>query len=280
MHITIINDCSCPNTLGRQVARAALLTDASVFPIGVPAFADLAAAGNLIDALDAHGGKLSAIIANVAPRHGLGKEWENGTPFCTFSLGNTIVVATVGGYTLSLVKKLGLVERVSVLDIHSCLKKMVWDHVVSDEEAAHIAASQFRSFDFAPRVASYLLHGNELPATLASFEDLEIPDVPHAVWYVDNFGNVKTTLLPEEVDFAPGKRVTLATGDFVCFEHLSDVSEDEAGLIVGSSGIGEHRFLEVVVQGGRAEELLNISLGDVLLSSEPLGAAEHEEAKE
>ncbi len=277
MHLTLINDCSCENALGRQVARAALLTDASVYPIGVSAYDSLAAGGNLIDALDAHEGRMSGVLVNVAPRHGEGKQWENGTPFCYFVHGSTVVVATVGGYTLSLVRKLGIVEKVSVVDIHSVLKKMAWEHIIDQEQLAAVSETQFRSYDFAPRLLSYLLHGNEAPATLATFDDLGVSLPPHAVWHIDNFGNVKTTLLPDEVGFAHGKRILLSTGEFMCYEHLSDVPDGEAGIIVGSSGIGPHRFLEIVVQGGRANEFLNIALGDEVLAQDVL---EEKEPKE
>lgn len=263
MHITIINDCSCANTRARLTARTALLTDASVLAIGVANYSDLAAAGNLVDALDAHVGKRSAILVNVAPRFGTAKRWENGTPFCFFEYQNVIVVATIEGYTLSLIKKLGIVDHVNVLDVQSSVTKMVSEHLLTQEEGERIVHSQFRSFDFQPRIASYLLHENEPPSTRMNIE--EIADVPHAAWWVDNFGNVKTTLLPDDVGFEVGKRAGLSLGEFMCFERLSDVPDDEAGLIIGSSGLGEQRFLELVVQGGSASEHLNMLVGDLLI---------------
>ncbi len=263
MHLTIINDSHCANAMARQAARAALLTDASVYTLGVPSYSSIAAAGNLIDVLDAQRGMRSAVLVNVAPRYGEAKKWENGTPFCYFTWQSVVVIATTGGYTLSLVKKLGLVDAVNVLDVRSSLMKMAREHLLSPEEEARIAQSQFRSFEFLPRVASYLLHENEPPSTVLRLD--EFPDAPAAVWWVDNFGNVKTTLLPEDVGFETGKRVSLSLGEFMCHASLKDVPDGEPALIVGSSGVEARRFLELVVQGGRAAERLSLSVGDELL---------------
>lgn len=254
--------------MGRQTARTALLTGSSITAVGVDAFADLAAAGCLIDALDAHMGADSAILVNVAPRNGGAKKWSNGTPFGFFKYFETLVIATVDGYTLSLVKKFGLTERINLLDIGAVVNKMQREHLLTQEQGDFIEASQFRSYDFLPRVASYLLHENEVPSTRVSLEDLNVPDAPHAVWWVDNFGNAKTTMLPDEVGFEPGKRATLTLGEFMCYEGLSQIPDNEAGLVVGSSGLGEQRFLEIAVQGGRADEHINIAIGDELLESE------------
>lgn len=262
MHITIINDCSDVNAAGRQMARMATLEDASVSFIGVGSYGDMAAAGNLIDVLDAHDGKPGAILVNVAPRHGTGKKWPNGTPFCYFWHKQTLVVSTFDGLTLSLVKKLCVAERVSLMDIRAVVDKMQREHLLDEEMGERIVSSQFRSYDFAPRVASYLLHENEPPATLVPLS--EIDEAPRAVWWVDNFGNIKTTLLADEIGFAIGESITLAGHTLVCKKRLSDVANDEAALIIGSSGLGEQRFLEIVVQGKRACDELGLGLGDEL----------------
>jgi hypothetical protein len=260
MHVTIINDCGDENAAARQIARTALLLDANVGFVAVPSFNELAAAGNLIDVLDAHADKKSAVLVNVAPRHGGGRAWSNGTPFCYFHIGHTLVVSTFGGTTLSLVKKLGLVDRVHMLDVHSTVEKMAREHVLTHEQSKAIAQSQFRSFDFVPRVAAYLLHENEVPATLVSLAD--VPDAPRAVWWVDNFGNVKTTLLPDEIGFAQGKTVGFGGRELQCHERLSSVPDGTPALIIGSSGLGAHRFLEVVVQGKHASDMLGLAVGD------------------
>ena len=250
------------------MARTATLNDASVSFIGVDDFSDLGAAGNLVDAIDAFDGKRGAVLVNVAPRQNEAKRWENGTPFGYFWYQDTLVVSTVDGRMLSLVKKLGVFESVNVMDIRSVLIKMQMDKMISDEFSDRIALSQFRSYDFAPRIVHYLLQGKEAPSVVMHKED--IPDAPHAAWWIDNFGNVKTTLLSSDVGFEAGKRVALSIGEFLCYQHLKDVPDGEIGLIVGGSGIGDQRFLEIVVQGGRASEQVNIAVGDVLLEPETI----------
>ena len=115
MHITIINDCKDANAAGRQMARAAGLIEAPVSFVGVSS--DLEAAGNLIDMLDAYGDSAGILLVNVAPRNGKAKKWQNGTPFGYFWYKKILVLSSIDGLTLSLVKKLQLVDSINVLDI-------------------------------------------------------------------------------------------------------------------------------------------------------------------
>lgn len=263
MHITVINDCADPNVEGRQLSRLGVLSpQASLAFVGVKSYGDLEASGNLIDVLDAMEGKKGVVLVNVAPRHKGSAHWPNGTPFCYFYYKETVVVATVDGLTLSLVKKLRLVESVSVMEISEVVRDMHEKGLIEKELVEYLPHTQFRSFDFSPRVGVAMLSGYLPPAS--EYAIAEIQDAPSAVWWVDNFGNVKTTLLPEEIDFTPGEERETALGKFRCFERLSYVPKGEAGLIVGSSGILDSRFLEIVIQGERASEVLGIEVGDVV----------------
>src|SRR3989344_3443097 len=106
MVTVIINDCRDPNAMSRQMARVASLLGGQVVPMGVQY--DLEAAGCLVDALDALGGKPETLIlANVASRNRYGKKWANGSPFGYFYYQHTLVMASIDGLTLSLIKKLG-----------------------------------------------------------------------------------------------------------------------------------------------------------------------------
>lgn len=263
MHITIINDCHDDNAAGRQMARAASLMNASVSIVGVEDYGDLSAAGNLIDVLDGYGDSEGVVLVNVAPRHKGSKKWPNGTPFCYFKVKNVLVVSSFDGYTLSLVKKFGLCNSVALMDIPVATSAMVSGGAITEEERARIINSQFRSFDFVPRAAAFLYNGNTVPAETVPVN--EIPDVPHAAWWVDNFGNVKTTLFKDDVGFENGKRIQTQWGELVCTTRLADVPKGEAALTVGSSGYGPDRFLEVVIQGGRADETLKAKIGDVII---------------
>ncbi|MBI5369937.1 SAM-dependent chlorinase/fluorinase [Candidatus Uhrbacteria bacterium] len=112
-----------------------------------------------------------------------------------------------------------------------------------------------------PRVAAYLFIGNTLKGAKLSIE--HIPDAPSAIWWIDNFGNCKTTLLQE--DIRSKNRFSTKFKELCYFERLKDVPDKVPALILGSSGLGEKRFLEVVVQGGSAEKIFNINTEDAVL---------------
>lgn len=234
MHITIINDCRDENAKGRQVARAHALFGGPVTFIGVRD--DLEAAGCLIDTLDVHHGD-HAVLVNVAPRHGDAKRWENGTPFSHVRVGAAHVFASVGGRTLSLLKKLGLAESVELITYR-------------DESFTH---SQFRSLTYLPSVAHRVLSGEALPT-----EKYLIPDLsggPHA-WFVDNFGNIKTTLTNKEVVGA--RSVEFFGHTILLYPRLADIPDGALGAAVGSSGYGDTRFVELYVQGTSAARELGL----------------------
>jgi S-adenosyl-l-methionine hydroxide adenosyltransferase len=197
------------------------------------------------------------MLVNVAPRNGKAKKWANGTPFGYFRFKNVLVVSTVDGLTLSLIKKLKLVEHIQVLDIPTVMSQFVQEQVVTSGVAEHIINTQFRSFDFTPRVGAYLLHNTDLPSEKLNIEEIE--SAPSAVWWVDNFGNCKTTLLKSEVEQT--ESLSTAFGQVQFFNRLKDVPDNTTALITGSSGIGEFRFLEVVSQGQSAANTTGLSVG-------------------
>jgi hypothetical protein len=261
MFVTIINDCRDQNAFGRQATRAMALFNSPVTTVGIEQD-ELEASGNLVDMLDASEGEEGVILVNVAPRHGRGKKWPNGTPFGYFTLKKTLVVASVDGVTLSLVKKLGLLKEFNLFDIPTVTSTLVESGDLTNDEKNHIVHTQFRSYDFLPRVANWLKEGKDLPSTDYPLEN--IPDVPKAVWFVDNFGNCKTTLFADDILFSAGKRITTAVGELTCYNRLKDVPNGESGLIIGSSGYGENRFLEVVSQGQSAAKHFELKVGSPL----------------
>jgi hypothetical protein len=251
----IINDCRDANAAARQIARAQALLHCPVSFIGV--VNDLEAGGNLIDTLDAIQDENAFVLVNVAPRHGHAKQWENGTPFCYFRYRNTLVIASVDGLTLSLVKKLRLVEAVNVLDIPTCLDIMDHDATLGPELKHNIINTQFRSYEFLPRVAAYLQTHRDIQSDVLAID--AISDAPDAVWWVDNFGNCKTTLLFS--DLTPNVREKHALR---YYDRLKDVPDKEIAFITGSSGLSNDRFLEICRQGSSAAEKLAFVSGSVL----------------
>lgn len=261
MNIAIINDCRDENAKGRQVARASALLEGPVSFVGVSS--DLEAAGNLVDIIDACGESSSVVLVNVAPRNGKAKQWPNGTPFGYFWYKNTLVVASIDGLTLSLVKKLKLADSVSVLDIPTVMDLFVSKGILTSEVGEYITRSQFRSYDFLPRVAAHLLKNKEVISEKYNID--EFPNAPKAVWWIDNFGNCKTTLLRGDVEIGESGNVLTKIAEFNYYSRLKDVPDKSPALITGSSGLGEDRFLEIVFQGESAAKKLNIVSGDQVL---------------
>jgi len=256
MNITIINDCKDTNAAGRQITRASALMGGPVSFIGVKN--DLEAAGNIIDTLDAYENFPGVVLVNVAPRNGPAKKWPNGTPFGYFWYKNVLIVASVDGLTLSLVKKLKLASAVNVLDIPKVVEKLVAEKIIDEQIGKNIVKTQFRSFDFVPRIAAYLFKNKEIESEVWPIENFA--DAPSAIWWVDNFGNCKTTLLKEEI--VAGEKINTKFGQLNYYERLKDVPDKENAIITGSSGVGSHRFIEMVVQGESAANKLSLSSGD------------------
>jgi len=261
--VGIVNDCSDDNTRGRQGFRVGALLGLPVTYVGVPQYDSLAAAGNVIDMLDAAGDSETMLLVNVAPRFGAAKQFENGTPFGYFWYQNTLVIATVSGYTLSLVKKLGLADSLRILDMHTSVPVFVEYGMLSQEAGDRIIETQFRSFNFVPRVAQFIAnYRKDLPGETYSFDN--VADVPKVIWWIDNFGNCKTALTKEDVDWQAGETIALMGREFTMYDRLKDVPDDEVACIIGSSGLGEKRFLELVVQGKSAAKELGAVVGQEL----------------
>ena len=260
MFTTIINDCRDENAQGRQLTRAAALLSAPVSFIGVSS--DLEAAGNLVDVLDAAGGNPGVVLVNVAPRNGSSRKWGNGSPFAYFRYRETLVLSSVEGKTLSLVKKLGIVDSLMLLDVSACVEVIKSKGLLTDEQARHVVGTQFRSFDFLPRATQILLTGEDLPGKFFSIEEINDPD--SVIWWIDNFGNCKTTVLYSDIHLE-NNIVESKIGSLPYFSQLKDVLDGKTACIIGSSGIGDKRFLEVVRQGGSAAQERSLSVGSVVL---------------
>ncbi|MDO8529994.1 MAG: hypothetical protein Q7S10_01095 [bacterium] len=237
MNITIINDCKDENAKGRQLARIGSIFQSTANFIGVSN--ELEAAGNIIDVLDANGDNDGIILVNVAPRNGKAKKHKNGTPFGYFWYKKTLVVSSIDGFTLSLVKKLKLTKCINLLDIPEALDVLIKDKFLTPGLKNHIVDTQFRSYDFLPRIAFYTFTKKSIKSNKIEIET--IPNAPMAIWWVDNFGNCKTTLLSGEAE---------KIKNLEYYPRLKDVPDKKSALVAGSSGLGDKRFLEIVVQGG------------------------------
>jgi hypothetical protein len=264
MFVTIITDCIDSNAFGRQMTRAASLFGFPPVPVAItPEFelpSDIEAGGHLIDMLDASRGRPGIILVNKAPRSGKAKKWKNGTPFGYFWYEKTLVVSSVDGYALSLAKKFNLVDHINVFDIPTIAEYAKEHDLMDSYDADYLITTQFRSFEFVPHAAKWVYDGHKLPTQQLAVN--EIPDCPPSVFFADNFGNLKTTVLPEEIDFYAGNTINLEYfGNIKCYDRLKDLPNGEAGLIIGSSGLKDKRFLEIMSQGLSAKDTFNAHIG-------------------
>lgn len=262
MFTTIINDCRDDNARARQESRVASLLQTSVAFVGVQS--DLEAGVQLLDILDATEGRPGLILVNVAPRGGHTTQWENGTPFGFFRYHDTIIVSTVDGFALAGVKKFGLTDSIHLLDTHSAAAAMAAAGFITDEAAAHIPVTQFRSFDFIPRAGVFLLQGNELPSTPYSLE--HVPDLPHAIWHIDSFGNCKTTLTSEDIN--TDTPIETHFGTFPYQAKLRDLADGQSALVRGSSGLGNTRLLELMTQRANFAGQYEAKIGDAIFADQ------------
>lgn len=244
-----ISDCFDDNVRGRYAARVATTVPQAGPVQFIGAQNDLEAAGNLVDVLDGLEGAESIIFVNVAPRGTVKTVWPNGTPFGYVKFNNAHIFTTVDGFALSLLKKVSKQPiTVAVYDIPTVVGALTQDTALQE----HIINSQFRSFDFLPRIAGHILSGNTVPTT----EFTEIPDVPLAVWWTDNFGNAKLTITAEEAHYTTGQTVQVKIGNtdhtLTYYNRLKDLPHGELGIYTGSSGFGKFRFLEITKQKGES----------------------------
>lgn len=262
--ITYISDCRDDNTQGRLKARVStLFPDSNVVFVGVNS--DYEASINLVDIMDAYEDNPGVILVNVARREGKErkKKWPNGTPFGWLKMGNLAIFTTIDGYTLSLVKK--VLQRditVDIYDIPSVVPHMDLDEKTQDR----IIHTQFRSFDYLPRLAADLISGKELPVTE---QFTAVPEMPLSTCWIDSFGNIKTNILPEEIHFEVGKPVILRVGPhkqlrLPCYNRLKDIPDNEVAITIGSSGLGHNRFVEIMQQGKSAAYSLGVGSGQQL----------------
>jgi hypothetical protein len=293
---TIINDCTDDNAKGRQETRVSSITGGPVNYVGLTApealDADtnrMQAAGHLIDQLDAFDDRPGVLCVHIAPRHANGESGHtaNGSQYGYFWYKNVIVVTSMEGSTLSLVKKLGLADTVRALDVGQTLRSMHKKGLVSKDEIEKTKHTQFKSFEYLPRIGAFLLKEGKTAGVDHRIDTVE--DAPRGVWFVDNFGNCKTTLVAEEFGFSSaitaaelkaqqeaernGTRVGPLThvqtkfGLLPLYRRLADAPQGQLALTIGSSGIGsgkgERRFIELTVLGGNAAALCKgLKIGD------------------
>jgi hypothetical protein len=267
MFTTIITDCKGENEAGRQISRfnSFGLGPTNLIGVGNGLSVDVTieAAGDIVDILDATEG---VVVVNVAPRGNIKIDGENGSSFSYFYHKDTLVISTIKGYCLYFVKEFGITDKVNVLDLKAVLGWATKNKLINKDKADRIIKSQFRSFEFVPRVARWLTDGYKIPSEPLLLTTYYL--LPAIVWHIDAFGNCKTTLLTKRLkDRKTEKQIKTNLGIFNYYERLKDVPKGETAIYTGSSGSGDNRFLEIATQGvlGSAAKKLGIKLGDRIL---------------
>ncbi len=256
MFATIINDCHDNNARGRQTTRLSSLLKTSVNFVSIES--DLEASLEIIDIIDAaDNGSSGVILVNVAPRGGE-ERWENGSPFAFTIYKDILIIGTIDGFVFSGLKKIGLLEHLNLIDAEIATKEMLEYGFITSDQARRIPNSQFRSFDLLPRLASFIFSGNTISSD--PYDVNNIPDLPPAVWCIDNFGNCKTTLSVD--DLSNINYLATKYGKFNIIENLTNVPDNSDAVVVGSSGFENKRWLEMVSQQKSFAEKYEVSIGD------------------
>jgi hypothetical protein len=264
MFTTIITDCKKENESARQVSRFNSSGLGPTTLIGIAAsldeFATIEAGCNLVDILDATNGMEGVILLNVAPRGDKSDDGDNGTPFCYFYHKKTLVVSTIKGYSLYFAHTFKLFDHVNLMDTKKTLEFLLRGKIINKELVAQIQNSQFRSFEFVPRVAKALIEKENIP--FKKFTPVFKKPQPR-IWCIDAFGNAKTTLVSEDLP-ETAKFTKTNFGNLKYYSRLKDIPKGKTAIYTGSSGFGNKRFLEIATQGssGSAEKSLNVKLGD------------------
>lgn len=267
MFTTIITDCWGENEKGRQIARYNSLGLGPTDLIGISSDfsndATIEGGADVIDIIDASAGKKGNIILNVAPR-GNKKDGGNGTHFAYYYYKSTLLITTVKAYCLSFIKKFDLVNSVQVVELSEVLNYVFREGLIDRYQKDYIVKSQFRSFDFVPKLARWLADGVNVPSDKMDLKSIPMP--PDCIWHIDAFGNAKTSILSRDVGFKPGEKVKTNFGTYKFYLRLKDVPQGETAIYVGSSGFEDGRFLEIATQGieGSAADTLKIKTGDPL----------------
>ncbi|MBI3804136.1 MAG: SAM-dependent chlorinase/fluorinase [Nitrospirae bacterium] len=226
----------------QRIKRA--LPDADVVLTPIAPFATLAA-GFCIAQLGLNEAPAGTLIYhNIAPRSD-DKRARSGNAGERLAFARLItgvrVIGVLAGYTFSFIR--------------DASEEIRWVSVSAE-------GSQFRSRDLFPSAVAQVAAGES--SLLGKVPRTQIPAVPKAqIAYIDGYGNIKTTLEPEEVSFAPGTllevRIGRATQKATVANASFEIPVGEMALAPGSSGWRNAeghlvRWMELFLRGGNAWE--------------------------
>ena len=243
MLLTVIADYGTGDLAFAEVRQrlAALLPEADVTAVPVPAF-DTVSAGFCIAQLAFGEGPADRVLyANVAPRQDTDdpRDGNAGERLAAARLpSGVLVIGVASGSSLSFLADEGVALRaVTVRD----------------------AGSQFRSRDVFPAAVAALVRGD---ADLFGEPIAVTPAPRRAVAYTDGYGNLKTTwdTVPAEAGARVTVRIGSRTAEAVVSDGVFEVPAGDLAFAPGSSGWpaaggGRRTWYELFARGGDAAEL-------------------------
>jgi hypothetical protein len=224
--------------------------------------AELEAAGNIIDCLDAASPRKGIIVFNVAPRGGRGLQRENGSPFGYFKYEETFIFGTVDGLVLPFLKYFGITDEVYVSQYEEVLSLALNESLITKEEAKRAKSTQFRSFNYLPFAAFLLIKNGTLPNKKEKVPELP-SDYQNRIWKIDNFGNIKTSIIIE--NSKKNSVIETKWGKLNIYNSLKDAPPRQVCALVGSSGLREKRFLEIIARGLNCAQILSAKEGEKII---------------
>ncbi|MBI5230184.1 MAG: hypothetical protein HY981_02730 [Candidatus Magasanikbacteria bacterium] len=259
--IAIVSDCG-GQAMSRMMTRYhALHPDAVCVPYESASL--LEAAGNIVDAIDALDGRAGAVVCNSAPRRDARS--TNGSAIVYVQLGQATIISTIR--SLGLLKKLIPNLHAQAVDVDAFIQAL----------GVERDTFNFRGLEVIPRILCSLRDGCNMES-VSTLHD-KFPTVEPCVWLIDTIEgrptNLKLSILQYEAPwFVPGQTISIQFGAmpkrmFTCFERLTHIPDEEAGIYEGSSGLGTRRFLEVAVMGDSAAARFTVLKSGMLVSIAP-----------
>lgn len=254
MKINIFTDCIDPEAASRQVSRyEAFFPEANAHCYGVRT--DIEMAGCILGQIDAMrvADEPAIIVGNIAPRED--RRYENGAPFCFTWIGKILIVGTPPAF--------GLCQKFNLLkeSVYQTNTTEVCNHFLSGEEELLASKTQFRSFEYVPRLVKWIMEGRHVP--VASFMTDKFL-FPNQVFVIDSFKNAKTTCTYEDIKpKIVENKIQTIYGLLPFYRTLAEVPDGVLAVIIGSSGYESvnARLAEIVIQGRSAADELGIVVG-------------------
>lgn len=200
------------------------------------------------------------IIVNSAKRKGNN---NHNVTFGKVVIDDVLIITTLGGYELSLLKKLQILPQDTwAYDIPKVLKWAVDSKLITSDYGVFLNETQFRTFELAPLLL--LWESNSLSGLSDCCNQVkEIPDLNNRIVFSDIYGNLKTSEFSVyPIDY--NRDFLLKIGDeergvITSYNQLSEIPDGKLGLNVwGSSGFNNIRLIELNVKGGSAKDFLRI----------------------